>query len=264
MPLKVNDTLKDLISNIVTGDIEVVDLSQELNEETPVIALPEPFKTTGGFKYNRLSKYDEDGPGWYWNDFVAGEHVGTHFDAPNHWVSGKGKNGVDTMPVKNMIAEACVINVTQESFNNADYCLTIGDILAYEEKFGKIQPHSWVIMHTGWGNYSKDHEKYFNVGEDGMSHTPGIGKEASIFLAEERDVLGVGVETVGTDAGIAATFDPMFPNHHYMHGANKYGLAQLANVDKLPARGAVIITNPLKITGGSGSPLRVIALVPKN
>lgn len=257
------DILTKLLDGIVTGSIEVIDLSQPLNEETPVIQLPEPFKTTQGFKYKQLSNYDDDGPGWYWNDFEAGEHVGTHFDAPVHWLSGKGNYSVDEIPVNHFIAEAVVIDCTEQSRENPDYLLTVDDIKAFEAEHGQIPEHSYVIMHTGWGKYGQDHEKFFNVGEDGLSHTPGPSEEAAIFLAQERKVLGFGVETVGTDAGLAATFDPMFPMHHHMHAANRYGLAQLTNVDKLPPRGAVIIVTPLKITKGSGSPIRAIALVAK-
>lgn len=256
--------LKDVLAQIVSGDVVVVDLAQPLNEDTPVITLPEPFANTGGFTFNRLSNYDESGPAWYWNDFKAGEHVGTHFDAPNHWISGKGKDGVDTIPPKNMIGEACVIDVTRECAANPDFLLTVEDIHSFEQEHGRIPEHAWVILYTGWGKYGQDPEKFFNVGEDGTPHTPGFSAEASKYLANERRILGVGVETVGTDAGIAATFNPPFANHYYMHEANRYGLAQLTNVDKLPARGAIIIAAPLKITGGSGSPIRPIALVPKN
>lgn len=115
------------------------------------------------------------------------------------------------------------------------------------------------MLYTGWAEYLNS-EKYFNTDRDGLSHTPGFTPEASRFLVE-RDILGVGVETVGTDAGIAHTFDPPFPSHHIMHQANKYGLAQLTNVDKLPPKGAVLIAAPLKIENGSGSPIRAIALV---
>ena len=97
-----------------------------------------------------------------------------------------------------------------------------------------------------------------------MSHTPGSSVEAAKFLAQERKVLGFGVETVGTDAGMAPTFDPAFPSHYFMHEVNRYGLAQLTNIDKLPPRGSIIVAAPLKITNGSGSPIRAFALVPKN
>ncbi|EGQ22498.1 MULTISPECIES: cyclase family protein [Sporosarcina] len=251
--------LSQLLGSIVNDSIEVVDMTQVLNEDTPVIQLPEPFKNTGGFQFKQLSKYDETGPVCYWNDFVAGEHCGTHFDAPNHWVTGRENASVDKIPVKNLIGEARVINIKEKCIENPDYCLTVEDIEEYEAEFGQIPKHSWVLLYTGWAEYLNS-EKYFNTDRDGLSHTPGFTPEASRFLVE-RDILGVGVETVGTDAGIAHTFDPPFPSHHIMHQANKYGLAQLTNVDKLPPKGAVLIAAPLKIENGSGSPIRAIALV---
>lgn len=253
--------LSEMLGRIVNDSIEVVDLTQTLSEKTPVIQLPEPFVNTSHFKMTTISKYDETGPVCYWNDLVLGEHCGTHFDAPNHWVSGKSNESIDTVPTKNMIGEACVIDVKAKCAQDPDYCLTVEDIQAYEKLYGKIPKHAWVLLHTGWAAYINDHEKYFNVNEQGLSNTPGFTPEASKFLVLERDILGVGVETVGTDAGIAHTFDPPFPSHHYMHEANKYGLAQLTNLDKLPPRGAVLIATPLKIENGSGSPVRVIALV---
>ena len=106
-----------------------------------------------------------------------------------------------------------------------------------------------------------DPASFLNVAADGP-HSPGFHQSASQLLAHDRDVLGVGVETVGTDAGQAGTFDPPFPNHTIMHGAGKFGLASLSNLDQLPAVGAVVIAAPLKIVRGSGSPLRVIAIAP--
>ena len=115
-------------------------------------------------------------------------------------------------------------------------------------------------MRTDWSK-RKDPKDYINLKENGP-HTPGLARESSAFLAQERDVLGVGVETVGTDAGQAATFDPPFPNHYLMHGSGKFGLAGLSNLDQLPPTGAIVIAAPLKIVGGSGSPLRAIAITP--
>jgi kynurenine formamidase len=117
-----------------------------------------------------------------------------------------------------------------------------------------------VLLRTGWSR-RHDSAAFVNAGPDGP-HTPGFHADASSLLASERDVLGVGVETIGTDAGQAGTFDPPFPNHAIMHGAGKFGLASLCNLDKLPPVGAVVIAAPLKTVGGSGSPLRVLALVP--
>lgn len=254
--------LVNVMEKIVDNSIEVVDLTHVLNEDTPVISLPDPFVDTKGFKLEQISKYDDNGPFFYWNNFTMGEHCGTHFDAPVHWISGKDHQTVDEIPAKKLIGEACIIDITEKCEKDPDYCLTIEDIKEYEAKYGEIPANSWVIIYTGWAKYIDD-EKFFNVGEDGQPHTPGTSVEAAKFLANERDILGVGVETVGTDAGLAATFETPFPNHYFMHEANKYGLASLTNIDKLPPRGAIIIATPLRIEGGSGSPARVIALVEK-
>ena len=117
-----------------------------------------------------------------------------------------------------------------------------------------------MLLRTGWARRS-DPREYINLREDGP-HTPGFTRECAELLARQRDVLGVGVETVGTDAGRAATFDPPFPNHYIMHGSGKFGLAGLCNLHLLPPTGAVVIAAPLKILNGSGSPLRAIAIAP--
>jgi len=256
--------LRALLDGVVSGEVEVVDLAQPLDEGTPVIQLPPPFAKPEGFKRRELSRYDDRGPNWYWNDFVAGEHVGTHFDAPIHWGSGRDGDGVDTLPPRNMVGEACVIDVTARAEADPDYLLTVEDVEAFEAEHGEIPAHAWVVLRTGWGRYAQDPERFLNADEDGIPHTPGFAPATAKLLAEERRVLGLGVETVGTDAGAAAGFDPPFPAHTAMHGANRYGLAQLGNVERLPPRGAVIVAAPLKITGGSGSPVRVIALVSRD
>src|SRR4030095_15251558 len=125
---------------------------------------------------------------------------------------------------------------------------------------GLLPPGACLLLSPGWIKRTS-REDFLNVREDG-AHSPGFSKECSAFLARERDVLGVGVETVGTDAGQAGTFDPPFPNHSTMHGAGKFGLASLRNLDQLPATGATVIAAPLKIVHGSGSPLRVLAIAP--
>jgi kynurenine formamidase len=129
----------------------------------------------------------------------------------------------------------------------------------WEAKHGRIPSRAWVLIRTDWSK--RPGEAFLNFAADG-SHTPGLHPECVPFLARERDILGVGVETVGTDAGQAHTFNPMFPCHTIMHGANRFGLASLTNLDQLPPTGAVVIAPPLKIVNGSGSPLRVLALVP--
>ena len=233
-----------------------------LNAQTPIIQLPPPFANTPGFKSHEISKYDAKGPAWYWNWIEVGEHVGTHFDAPCHWVTGKDKPCVDQIEAKRFIGPAAVIDVTADVAKNADFVATKDTILAWEKKHGRIPKGAWVILRTGWGARATDAKRFLNVGTDGAPHYPGFGKDSADFLSKERDILGVGVEQVGTDAASGAKANPPFPNHSIMHGSGHYGLTQLANVDKLPESGAIIIATPLKIEHGSGSPVRVIALVP--
>jgi kynurenine formamidase len=255
--------MSSLVDLLFSGSCEFVDLGQPLDENTIMLQLPEPFANTPPFSREVISKYDDKGPAWFWNVFTCGEHAGSHFDAPTHWVTGKDKLSVDQIPATDFVGEAIVIDLTEDSKTNADRLLEVDDILNFEKEYGKIPAHSWVVHKTGWANYAQDAEKFFNLGDDGMPHTPGPSAAAVTFLIEERDVLGFCTETVGTDAGIAGTFDPMYPCHNLMQGAGKYGLTQLNNLDKLPPRGAVIIALPLKITDGSGSPVRPIAIVPK-
>ncbi len=257
-----SDTLVRLVEDLASGKLSVVDLSQPLDATTPVIELPPMFAQSPPFSMEQISRYDDNGPAWYWNTIHLGEHTGTHFDAPVHWVTGKDvpDNTLDTIPARRFIGPACVIDVSVESQANPDYLLTPDAIAAWEAQHGRIPAGAWVLLRTDWSKRT-DPQDFFNADENGP-HTPGFHKDAAELLACERDVLGVGVETVGTDAGQAATFDPPFPNHSIMHGAGKLGLASLTNLDKLPPTGSVVIAAPLKIVDGSGSPVRVIAIVP--
>jgi kynurenine formamidase len=255
------DILAMLVDGILAESIRVIDLTVPLEPKTPIIDLPRQFSPTKPFSLEEISKYDSRGPAWYWNNFTCGEHTGTHFDAPIHWVTGKDypNNATHNIPVKKFIGPACVIDVADRARKDADFLLTADVVLEWESKHGRIPKASWVLVRTDWSKRS-DAKQYLNIGDDGP-HTPGFDVKCVPFLAKERDILGVGVETVGTDAGQAAKFDPMFPCHTIMHGSNRFGLASLANLDQLPATGAIVIAPPLKIVNGSGSPLRVLALV---
>ena len=254
--------LEQLVLELNAGRITVVDLTQPLEPATPVIGLPPIFASSPGVTIDVISRYDERGPAWYWNAIALGEHTGTHFDAPIHWVSGKDlpDNACDTIPPRRFIGPACVIDVTADVAQDPDFLLSVDRVLAWEAEHGRIPAGAWVLLRTGWSR-RRTADEFLNVGADGP-HSPGFHQRTSELLARERDVLGVGVETIGTDAGQAGTFNPPFPNHAVMHGAGKFGLASLCNLDQLPPTGAVVIAAPLKIVNGSGSPLRVIALVP--
>lgn len=250
--------MNPLLTALAQGQTRIIDLTITLTEDFPTIVLPPEFAQSAPVRIERLSHYDASGPAWYWNNLSFGEHTGTHFDAPAHWFTGRDRpNGtVDTMPLSDMIAAAVVIDCSGET--DPDYLLTPEAILAWEATHGRIPSRSWVLMRTDWSK--RKGAAYANLGPDG-AHTPGPSPEAMRLLIEDRDILGFGTETIGTDAGQAGHFQPPYPAHHYLHGAGRYGLQCLTNLDQLPATGAVLITAPLKVHEGSGSPLRVLALV---
>ena len=254
--------LSQLVAELNSGSLKIVDLTQPLGPDTPVIGLPPIFGASPGVTIDVISRYDEKGPAWYWNTLRFGEHTGTHFDAPIHWVTGKDlpDNACDTIPARRFVGPAAVIDVTTDVAKDPDFLLTPERIQAWEREHGPIPAGSWVLLRTGWSRRA-DPTSFLNVAADGP-HSPGFDARASKLLACERDVLGVGVETIGTDAGQAGGFDPPFPNHTIMHGAGKFGLASLCNLDQLPPTGAIVIAAPLKIVRGSGSPARVIAIAP--
>jgi kynurenine formamidase len=252
--------LTQLVAELNAGTLKVVDLTQPLGPDTPVIGLPPQFGSSPGVTMEVISRFDDKGPAWYWNVLHLGEHTGTHFDAPVHWITGKDlpDNCCDSIPAKRFVGPACVIDVTKEVEKNNDFLLMPEHVTAWEASHGRIPADSWVLLRTDWSKRA-DAASFLNVAADGP-HSPGFHQTTSELLAHDRDVLGVGVETVGTDAGQAGMFDPPFPNHTIMHGAGKFGLASLRNLDQLPATGAVVIAAPLRIVNGSGSPLRVLAI----
>ncbi len=257
-----SEAVQSLLSALASGELEVVDLSQPLSETTPVIHLPEPFANTPGLKVHQISNYDDAGPAWSWRWLEIGEHVGTHFDAPIHWVTGKDGDDLETVPAGNLIGPAIVFDRVAETEADPDYLLTVEDLQAWEADHGAFPKGSWLFLRTGWDTRAHDQALFLNA-DSGMPRTPGFDVACSRYISEETAVVGVGVETVGIDAGAAGGFDPPFPLHHYLLGANKYGLTQLANLGQLPPTGALVIVAPMKLVGGTGSPARVLALVPK-
>jgi kynurenine formamidase len=264
-PKKSAGGLRAILGSVVAASgVRVVDLTHTLSPDFPTIALPPEMGQARPFRMEEISRYDERGPAWYWNNVSFGEHTGTHFDAPIHWISGRDRpdNSVDTLPAEHFIAPACVVDCSNEAKADADFLLTVGHLKAWEKRHGPVPAGAWVLMRTDWSKRT-DPVAYQNLDETGQ-HTPGPDPDCVRFLVDERDVLGFGTETIGTDAGQAAHFKPPYPCHYYMHGASKYGLQCLCNLDRLPATGAIIVAAPLKILVGSGSPLRVFAIVPKD
>src|SRR3712207_315812 len=252
--------LSSFAEALSSGAIEVVDLTAPLSSETPVIALPEQFAQTAPFQLEELSRYDDRGPAWYWNNFRTGEHTGTHFDAPNHWVTGADGHDVASVPAHRLVAPAAVLDFSAESAADPDFLLQVDHVRAWEAEHGPLPENGWLLYRTGWEAHSASQEAFLTAAAPGP-HTPGISPEWPRWLAEEAPLVGLGVETVATDAGTAPSFDPPFPCHAALMGSGKYGLTQLQNLALLPPTGAVLATAPLPIVSGSGSPARVLALV---
>ena len=245
---------------LATGRIEVVDLTAPLSAETPVIQLPPQFAQTARFELEELSRYDDRGPAWYWNNFRTGEHTGTHFDAPNHWVTGQNGDDVASVPARRLLAPAAVLDFSAQAAADPDFLLEVEHIRQWEKEHGRLPENGWLLYRTGWDARSASQRDFLNADDTGP-HTPGISPACARWLAEESSVIGLGVETVGTDAGAAHSFDPPFPCHAALMGSGKYGLTQLQNLAALAPTGAVLVAAPLPIVSGSGSPTRVLALV---
>ncbi|MCA8888166.1 MAG: cyclase family protein [Parvularculaceae bacterium] len=252
--------LESFTKAMASGSVKAIDLTHTLDPDFPVLVLPPEFGQCEPFRIEEVSRYDERGPAWYWRNFSCNEHTGTHFDAPVHWVTGKHvPNGsVDMIAPADFIRPASVMDFSKEAAADEDFILTADHIRNWEAQNGAIPAGNWVLFRTDWSKRSG--LSYSNVREDG-AHTPGPDTSAVRFLVEERDVHGFGVETIGTDAGKGGAFDPPYPAHNILHGAGRYGLQCLRNLDLMPPHGAVIVSTPLKIKDGSGSPLRVLALV---
>jgi kynurenine formamidase len=245
-----------LVEAISAGAVEVVDLTAPLSSHTPILGLPEPLGQTWRFALTEISRYDAAGPAWYWNNISTGEHTGTHLDAPIHWITGRDGADVSQLPARRLIAPAVVLDFSAQAAANPDFLLEIEHVRAWEAEHGPLPRDGWLLYRTGWDARARDEAAFLNGGR-----TPGISIACASWLAKQAPVQGVGVETVGTDAGGAHSFDPPFPCHSFLLGHDKYGLTQLQNLDKLPPVGAVLVVGPLPIVGGSGSPCRALALV---
>jgi kynurenine formamidase len=251
--------LADLTAALSSGSVEVIDLTAKLSSETPLLELPPELGQTARFELEEISRYDERGPAWYWNNFHTGEHTGTHFDAPIHWVTGKDRADVATVPVSAFIAPAVVIDVAERVVADPDFLIGIADLEAFTAEHGPFPTGGWLLCRTGWSSRVTQAEMINNTATGPTS--PGMSPECARWVAEESPLQGIGVETIGTDAGAAHSFDPPFPCHAFLLGNGKYGLAQLQNLGALPPTGTVVVAAPLRIVGGSGSPVRVLALV---
>ena len=263
--MSAENALSGLGAKILSGEVEVVDCTGVLGPGTPIIQLPPDFaKNTPKVEIHKISEYDSDGPFFAWNWMVLGEHSGTHFDAPHHWITGKDyEDGfTDTLDVNRLVAPANVIDCSKETKAEPDFLLTADHVKAWEAEHGEIGEGEWVLMRTDWDNRAHDEGLFLNTDETGP-HSPGPTPDAIEYLLSKK-IVGWGTQCIGTDAGQAGGMEPPYPAHNLLHRDNCFGLASLANLSKLPAKGAILIAAPLKIERGTGSPIRALALVPRS
>ncbi|WP_336070921.1 cyclase family protein [Nitratireductor rhodophyticola] len=257
--------IREFADQLLSGKVEVVDLSAVLGPGTPLLKLPPELAVdTPKIEIHKISAYDDNGPWWAWNWLKLGEHSGTHFDAPIHWITGRDHpdGSTDTIDPGNFVAPVNVIDCSKETAENPDFLLTVDHIKAWEAEHGEIKKGEWVVLRSDWYKRNGSEERFLNADETGP-HSPGPTAEAITYLLD-KGIVGWGSETIGTDAGQAGGMEPPFPAHNLLHKANRYGLASLANLDKLPPKGAILIAAPLKIEHGTGSPCRVLALVARD
>lgn len=235
---------EDLSHEVVAT--KAVDLSHEMYEGMAYWPGGVPFKM------ERLVDYPQ---GYLLHKFEVGENTGTHVDAPHHFV--EENLPVAELALKDLIVPAVVIDVTDKVAENTDYQLTAADVEAWEAEHGQITPGTLVILNTGWHKRFGSQDDYANLDQDGVMHFPGYGADSAELLVE-RDVVGIGIDTLSLDYGPAKSFD----THLVMLKANKYQIENLTNLDALPPTGATVVVGVLKVRGGSQAQARVIALLP--
>ncbi len=233
----------------------VVDLTHPFDSET-IYWPTSPTK----FELTTLTSGQTPG-GWFYsaNSFCAPEHGGTHMDAPIHF--GRGRKTADQIGVRQLVAPAVVIDVSDAAAADPDYRLSLPDVRAWEKKYGTIPGGAIVLLRTGWSKRWPDRKRYLGddtPGDASNLHFPSYGPEAARFLVRDRRVGALGVDTASIDPGASKDF----PVHRISAEANVPGLENLDALENVPERGAWVIALPMKITGGSGGPLRAVAVVP--
>jgi kynurenine formamidase len=225
---------------------KVIDLTHTMHENMPFWPGGVPFKKI------RLVDYDQ---GYQLHKFDMGENTGTHVDAPSHFI--KGKRPIDQIPLADLIVPAVVIDVQDKVAAHADYQLSADNVVAWEAKHRPIPAGALVILNTGWYKRFGDGQRYLNMDANKVMHFPGYSKESAELLVQ-RDVVGIGIDTLSLDHGPSKDFS----THLVMLGANKYMLENLANLDALPSTGATVIVGVLPVQDGSQAQARIFALLP--
>lgn len=238
-------------------DGRLVDLTYSFDETTVF------WPTAEGFQLDVLHAGNTEA-GFYYaaNQFSLAEHGGTHLDAPVHF--SEGKQAADEIPLERLIGSAIVVDVTDQSSEDCDYLVTADDFLAAEKAAGVKLDNKIVLIRTGFGRFWPDREKYMGTAERGPQavaklHFPGIDPAAAEWLVAERDIKAIGIDTPSLDHGQST----LFASHVTLNTANIPGFENVANLDRLPLSGSTVIALPMKIKGGSGGPLRIVAVVPE-
>ncbi|RCJ15181.1 cyclase [Nostoc sp. ATCC 43529] len=199
---------------------------------------------------------ESNNDGYYLRRFSLGEHSATHINAPNSFYSHS--IGIDQYPAQSLVVPAVVIDIREAVKANFDYALAIADILAWEEQYGEIPADCVVILNTGWQKKWFDKNAFFNQDAEGISHFPGFGSDAAQFLLEQRQIAGVGIDTHGVDPGQ----DSSFATNRLVLEQPRIVLENLTNLDQLPPLGTTLAIGILRLRGGSGCPVGVLAFVP--
>jgi len=236
---------------------EWVDLTHALGEDSVF------WPTADDYRHEEVMHGHTDG-GWFYSSYNIhlSEHGGTHLDAPIHFA--EGGQAADEIPLDRLIGPAAVIDVSQASLADRDYRFTRQDLLAWEEEHGRLPDGAIVLFRTGYERYWPDRTAYLGTalrGEQGVAnlHFPGLSEEAARLLAEEREIAAVGLDTASLDYGQSKDFIA----HRILLGKGIPGFENVAGLGELPPVGATVIALPAKIRGGSGGPLRIVALLPR-
>ena len=244
------------IGTLDPASANLIDLTHAFNAQT--IYWP---TSTKRFEHVQQSFGNTPG-GWFYSSYELStpEHGGTHLDAPIHF--GEGKQTADQIPLNRLVAKAVVIDISAKASADRDYLLTPDDVTAFEAQNGQITEGTIVLLRTGWSNRWGSRLEYLGdstPGDASKLHFPSFGPDAARLLVEQRRVAALGADVASIDAGNSTDFMV----HRIAAGANVPGFENLTNLDRLPASGAIVIALPMKIEGGSGGPLRAIAMIPR-